>query len=251
MCRRPTVGGMRHIRLDFRSGADGDLGRNGGADLAARLRPAWFDLTLLRRLAAVLLAALAAVVAVRDQPADRHVSLVVAARDLIPGQILAPADLRRTDIPAAAAPEGAITDPARLVGATSTGAVHSGEVLTDLRVVSSRLATVATGVPDARIVPMRLADNAIADILRAGDRVDVVAEEAAGSDGTTSPSERAPAPRTLASDAAVVLVSGAASAGSSRPTRSTDRVVLLALDSQRATAVAAASLHTALTVVFH
>ncbi len=108
-------------------------------------------------------------------------------------------------------------------------------MFTDLRVVGPRLAAVATGARDARIVPIRLADNAVAEILRAGDRVDVIGGEEQGA---------RPA-RSLATDAAVVL----SGPGDGRGAK--ERVVLVAMDAEHATVVAAASLHTALTVVFH
>ncbi|WP_227979772.1 RcpC/CpaB family pilus assembly protein [Nocardia spumae] len=247
---------MRHLRFDhLHSGPDADLGRTRGTEILARLRPPWLDLTLVRRSAAAALAVLAAVVALRGDPGGHRAPVVVAARDLTPGAILTPADLHRTDLPSEALPEGAIDDPARLVGATSTGAVHAGEVLTDLRIVGPRLAAATTGAADARIVPMRLADNAVTAILRAGDRVDVVAADESRSDSDDSGPgpqrrEHAPAARTLAVDAAVVLVSAATDAAA-RPHTSTERIVLLALDPEHATTVAAASLHTALTVVFH
>lgn len=193
-------------------------------------RPPWADGILLRRLLAVALLALAAALALRGDPNARRTEVMIAARDLAPGQILGPDDLRAASRETTSLPDGFARSPAPLLGATLTGAVHSGEILTDLRVIGPRLAAVATGSPDARIVPIRLADNAVAAVLRAGDRVDVVVHPA----------------RTLATDAAVVLVSGGDS-----PRDSDERVVLVALDAQHATAVAAASLHTALTVVFH
>ncbi|MBO0856839.1 MAG: flagellar biosynthesis protein FlgA [Nocardia sp.] len=245
---------MWHTGWDrSRSEADSDLGRDRGTELLARIRPAWLDLTLLRRLAALAFAAFAALLAVRGESTGQHAPVVVAARDLTPGQILREADLRRTSLPADALPPGAITDPAPLIGATSAGAVHAGEILTDLRTVSPRLATAATGVPEARIVPMRLADNAIANILRAGDRVDVVAGEESGAGAGSGGLDHASAPRTLATDAAVVLVSGGSEPATSGRPRSGggEHVVLLALDPEHASTVAAASLHTALTVVFH
>lgn len=232
---------MRHWRFDhLHPGNDGNLGRGRSAEILAGLRPAWLDLTLLRRLAAAGLAAVAAFIALRANSGGEHTSVVVAARALRPGQILAAADLRHAELPSGDLPEGVITDAGQLLGAISTGAVRTGEILTDLRIVSPRLAAAATGTADARIVPIRLADNAIADILRAGDRVDVVAAD----EGR----ERSPTARTLATDAAVVLVSDT---GDDRARESTEHVVLLALDPQRAAAVAAASLHTAMTVVFH
>ena len=243
---------MWQLRFDHpRSGPDADLGRARATELFARFRPSWLDLTLARRLSAVALAALAAVLALRGDPAAHHLSVVVAARELTPGRILMAADLRRAELPSAVVPAGAVTDPAQLLGAASTGAVHTGEILTDLRIVSPRLAAAATGVADARIVPMRLADNAVTAILRPGDRVDVVAADDAPADIEIRAQHHAPTARTLAADAAVVLVSGTAAGSTSRAPAAAERVVLLALDPEHAATVAAASLHTALTVVFH
>ena len=103
-----------------------------------------------------------------------------------------------------------------------------------------RLAEISAGTPDARIVPIRLADNAVADLLRVGDRVDVVA---AGPD--VGPGEDDAPPDTLATDVAVVLVSDAGTS------RATDRMVLVAMPAAQSVDVAAASLTSTLTVVFH
>ncbi|MEV6767536.1 SAF domain-containing protein [Nocardia sp. NPDC051030] len=224
------------IRMRGTDGGEAELGNGSRIEFITRLRPAWADAVLLRRAVAALLLVIAAVSAVRGNPSDRHTGVLVAARDLPPGHVLAADDVLTSPRETATLPAGAIRDGDPLRGATLTGGVAAGEILTELRVISPRLATVAAGAPDARIVPIRLADNAVADILRAGDRVDVVAGEESGG---------RPA-RLLASDAAVVLVSGSAG-----PHEKGERVVLVALDSRRATAIAAASLRTALTVVFH
>ncbi|WP_067572697.1 SAF domain-containing protein [Nocardia acidivorans] len=218
------------------TGPESDLGR-GSPALLVDLRRALADGVLLRRISATLLLVFAAILAVRGDPADRHTAVLVATRELPPGHILAAEDLRVEPRESIALPDGAIREPGALRGATLTGAVAPGEILTELRVIGPRLAAVAAHSPDARIVPIRLADNAVADILRAGDRVDVVAAEESGGGRPA---------RLLAADAAVVLAPGADAA------RTGDgRIVLVALDSRRATAVAAASLRTALTVVFH
>lgn len=201
-------------------------------------RPEWADAVLLRRVLAGLCAAAAAILFVRGDPDAARVHVVVAARDLAPGQLLDTADLRVAHYPPGVVPAGAARDPAALTGAVLTAALRSGEVLTDVRVVGPRLAEVAAGVPDARIVPIRPADTAVTGILRAGDRVDVVAAD------TEDPARA----QTLATDAVVVLVSGdAAETGANRRP---ERVVLVALEARRAAAVAAASLHSALTVIF-
>ncbi|WP_063128293.1 SAF domain-containing protein [Nocardia fusca] len=211
----------------------GDTWRDAFAD-----RPAWADGVLLRRVLAVLCALAAVTLFLRGDPAHARGSVVVAARDLPPGHLLAAADLRLASYPPDATPDGAAADPAPLLGAVLTAALRAGEVLTDVRVVGPRLAAAATGRPDARIVPIRLADTAITEILRAGDRVDVVAA------GAEDPALA----QTLAVDAAVVLVSGPPAESGKRHA---ERVVLVAMDAHRAAVVAAASLHSALTVIFH
>ena len=181
-----------------------DLGRGDSLRSVIWNRPPWADALLARRLLAAALTALAIVLLLRGDPGSARTEIVVAGRDLPPGHLLEATDLRAIRLESGTLPAGAVDDIAVLVGATLTGAMRAGEVFTDLRVVGPRLAAVATGTGDARIVPIRLADTAVAEILRAGDR------------------RGAP-----------------------------ERVVLVAMDAEHATAVAAASLRTALTVVFH
>ncbi|MBF6395002.1 flagella basal body P-ring formation protein FlgA [Nocardia cyriacigeorgica] len=233
-----TLAGGR--RLGPQRIRDRPLGRGETLREALWNRPPWADGLLARRVLAVALTVVAVILLLRGDPDTHRVTVVVATRDLPPGHLLSAADLRLVDRESGALPGGAVRDPAPLIGATLTGAMSTGEILTDLRVIGPRLAAVAGGGPDARIVPIRLADTAVADILRAGDRVDVIAADE---------SDRASRPaRTLATDAAVVLISGSPGSG---PAKSADRVVLVAMGAEHAAAVAAASLSTALTVVFH
>ncbi|MBY8857894.1 flagellar biosynthesis protein FlgA [Nocardia sp. CA2R105] len=220
---------------------DLDLGRIPRWEWLRHRRPAWLDGTLARRILAAALTVLAAFLLLRGNPAAQRVEVVVAAHDLPPGRAVAAADLRIAAFTANSLPGGAIHEPAPLLGATLSAPMRAGEIFTDLRVLGPRLAAAATAAPDARIVPIRLADNAVAEILRTGDRVDVVA--AAEPDTPTA----TPA-RTLASGAVVVSIPERSDTGKSP--RSEDRVVLIALDSAHATTVAAASLRTALTVIF-
>ncbi|RBO92916.1 SAF domain-containing protein [Nocardia puris] len=215
-----------------------DLGRADTLRSVLHNRPSWADGVLLRRLLAAALAVLALILVVRGDPEAARTEVVVAERELAPGRLLEPGDLRTVPRESGTLPEGATTSTADLVGSTLTGGMRAGEIFTDLRVVGPRLAHVATGGADARIVPIRLADTAVAEILRAGDRVDVIG---GGEQGTGARPARA-----LAVDAAVVLVAapGERSGGG-------ERVVLVAMDAAHAAMVAAASLHTALTVVFH
>ncbi|MFE6860358.1 SAF domain-containing protein [Nocardia sp. NPDC057668] len=203
--------------------------------------PLWADGVLIRRIAAAALFALAAALALRADPGGRHTEVVVAARELPPGHVLGADDVVRAPRDSAGLPAGTLRDPGALVGSTLGGGVTTGEILTELRVLGPRLATVAARSPDARIVPIRLADNGVAEVLRPGDRVDVVA--AADTGGAGRPA------RLLASDAAVVLVSGGSAGGGPSARGRDEPLVLVALDARHATVIAAASLRTALTVV--
>ncbi len=75
------------------------------------------------------------------------------------------------------------------MGATLAGPARRGEILTDARVLGSRLAGLSAG-PDARVVPLHLADAAVLDLIRPGDVVDVLGAPAA---------DTAASPRVLAS----------------------------------------------------
>ncbi|MGF0308823.1 SAF domain-containing protein [Rhodococcus sp. IEGM1428] len=203
------------------------------------LRPAWVGSPKFRRVAAGALVALAAVLFVDDAAGDDRVEVITAGRDLTPGTVLTPADVVVSDWDSASVPEGALIDTAAVDGQTLTGPVRAGELLTDVRLLGSRTATTALGT-EARVVPVHLADAGVSDLLREGDQVDVLTVE------VQEDPNAVPAARVLASGAVVVLVS--ADAGGSRQR---DRVVLLALPTNDATTVAAASLVSALTVTLH
>jgi len=112
-------------------------------------------------------------------------------------------------------------------GRLLAGAVRAGEPLTDVR-----LATVpAPGVPGTATVPVRLADVAVAGLLRPGQRVDVVA----------APDPAAPA-SVLAGGATVVTIEH------QEPSTLKGPLVLLRLPEAAATKVAAISLERPVTV---
>ncbi|MCW2551884.1 MAG: flagellar basal body P-ring biosynthesis protein [Mycobacterium sp.] len=206
------------------------------------LRPDWTRTVLARRVAAGALVLLAAAAALRPDPSDGRADVVVAARDLTPGVELAAGDLRIESHSATTIPDGSRTNPDDLIGATLTGPARRGEVLTDVRVLSSRLADAVVG-PDARIVPVHPTDAALLDLVRPGDVVDVLAvSQAAGASQGDPATERT---RVVATDAVVVLVS----AKTKEVGR--DRVVLIALPVLKANEVAGASLSQAITLTFH
>src|SRR3954469_1992430 len=200
-------------------------------------RPDWSRKLAARRVAAGVLVILAAVVALRSDPQGDRTEIVVATRDLSSGVELTADDVKLENRTAAMVPNGAQSDVKAVVGATLAGPARRGEVLTDVRVLGPRLAGSVAG-PDARIVPLPLADGALLDLVRPGDVVDVLA--AGDSDADAQP-------HVVATDAVVVLVSEKPKGASS----GSDRVVLVALDAHAANVVAAAALMQTVTLTFH
>lgn len=209
--------------------------------LSQALRPDWSRTVAARRVAAAALVILAAVAAFRSDPDGDRVGVVVADRDLAPGVSLTADDVRVEKRSATTIPDGTRTGVDDVVGATLAGPARRGEVLTDVRLLGPRLAEAAAG-PQARIVPLHLADSALLDLLRAGDVVDVL-----GSGPPNSPAGTESAPHVVATDAVVVLVSP-------KPSQrgpGNDRVVLVALPAETAHRVAGVSLVETVTLTFH
>lgn len=107
-------------------------------------------------------------------PADAPSLRVVRAADrLVGGSVLAATDLEVQSMAVADLPDGALTDAGSVVGHTLTAPVARGQVLTTLALLSA-----AAPPPPGRVVaPLRLADVDLAELLRPGDRVDVVAAD--------------------------------------------------------------------------
>ncbi|QCH22715.1 flagellar basal body P-ring biosynthesis protein FlgA [Mycobacteroides salmoniphilum] len=193
-----------------------------------------------RRLAAAILVLFAAVLAFRPDPASDRTDVVVAVHDLLPGTILTGDDVRLEKRSTTILPEGASTNTGTVVGATLAGPVRRGEMLTDLRVLSPRLAESAAG-GDARIVPVPLDDAATLDMIRTGDIVDILT---VADHGPGAPDATPPEAAVLATGAVVVLVSP-------KPATKgvgTQRVVMVALPPQQANRVAAIALVQAVTL---
>ena len=142
--------------------------------MSTLLRPDWTRTVAARRVAAGGLVVLAAVTAVRSNPDDDRTEVVVATRDLTPGAALTPDDVRLEKRSTTMLPDGAQADLAAVIGSTLAGPTRRGEVLTDVRLLGTRLAESTAG-PGARIVPLHLADGALIDLVRIGDVVDVLA----------------------------------------------------------------------------
>ena len=210
-----------------------------------RLRRPRSPVHLLRQVAAALLVCLALVLALRPPPpatgsATASVPVVVAAGDLPAGVTLAAADLRVARFAADAAPAGVVTDLPQLTGAVLASPLRAGEPVTDVRVVGPGL---WSAVPAGQVAaPVRLADLAVATLLQAGDRVDVLA--AGAGDAVQAGAVQAGAVEVVAAGALVLAAPTAApedDAGSSG-------LLVLAVPPDTAGRLAAAAASATLTV---
>lgn len=191
-----------------------------------------------RRILAGLLVLLAAAAALRPDPSGRYTDVAVAVADLRPGVALTADHVRLEKRSAAMLPDGVQTELDRLVGATLAGPVRRGEMLTDARVLGSRLAGLSAG-PDARVVPLHLQEDAVLDVIRPGDVVDVL-----GAPEFSGPGDGPSGARLLAAGAVVVLVTAPANGALGDG----GRVVLVALPAAMANSLAGASLLQTVTV---
>jgi len=205
--------------------------------ISRAIRPDYARTAMARRIAAGLLVVLAAVTALKPDPDREQRDVVVAVRDLSPGVTLSSDDVALRKRPAQSIPDGAASAVDVVVGKTLAGPSRRGEVLTDARVLGSRLTGLAAG-PDARVVPLHLADAAVLDLIRPGDVVDVLGAPSADTDAH---------PRVLAGNAVVVLVSAAGAT----PGAGNERVVLIALPAPAANALAGATLVQTVTLTIH
>jgi Flp pilus assembly protein CpaB len=209
--------------------------------ISTSLRPDWTRTVLARRVAAAGLVVLAGVAELRSDPDGDLAEVVVAARDLTPGAALTLDDVRIERRSATTVPDGSQANLSIVVGSTLAGPTRRGEVLTDVRLLGSRLAESTAG-PGARIVPLHLADSALIDLVRVGDVVDVLAAPA-----TDSRADTQAATKVVATDAVVVLVSAKPKVQDA----DSDRVVLVALPARVANMVAGSALGQAVTLTLH
>jgi pilus assembly protein CpaB len=157
-----------------------------------------------RRTAAVLLTAAALVLALRPAPPvappPAAVPVAVAALDLPAGTALSGQDVAVARLPPDVVPRGVVPDAEPLVGRVLAGAVRAGEPLTDARLVGPGLTALLPA--DQVAAPVRLADLAVAGLVRAGDRVDVLAAlpEAARAELVAPGALVLSAPRTASDD---------------------------------------------------
>jgi pilus assembly protein CpaB len=202
-----------------------------------RLRRPRSPVHALRRAVAAVLFVGALVLALRSPPpADAGVAtapVVVAVTDLTAGTALTEADLKVSQLPVDAAPAGRAEDPATLLGRRLAAAVRAGEPVTDVRFVGPGL---TSGLPDGQVAaPVRLADLAVTALVRAGDRVDVLAT---APDASTA--------EVVTAGALVLAASGPVEDAASAPEDA--GLLVLAVDSDTAARLAAVATTATLTV---
>lgn len=204
--------------------------------VGAAMRPGWVRSVMVRRAAAVGLVLLAVGLGIVGHADQTARTVLVAAHDLRPGQMLQADDMSPREMPGGLVPGGAIRLSADAVGRTVVARVGAGEIITDTRLLTPRLPFQLTDDPDARLVPVRPADDAVTSLLREGDVVDVLTPEE----------------DVLARAAVVALTAGdgAASGGLTAGPRTT-QPILLAMDETAAHRVAAVGLDSALAIVVH
>lgn len=177
-----------------------------------RIRAALFDH---RRPLAAAFAALAVLAALQAvQPDDPGVPVVVAARDLDSGHVIAATDLRVVSVPQAAEPSHALDRP-EASGRRVAGPIRAGEPITDRQVIEPR--ELSGHGTDAVLTMVRLDDPAVLAGLRVGDRVAVVATAVDATDARVLAEDAvialAPEPDERSADAAAVgVVTGRAAA---------------------------------------
>jgi pilus assembly protein CpaB len=191
-----------------------------------------------RRVIASTLTALAVVGVLRVlQPAPPPtVTIVTVAHDLRAGTVLRPPDLRRRSVAPAMAPRGSVRSLGALVGRTLATPQRAGTPLTDLSVVRPALTTrYGSGL---LADPVRIADPAAVALLRPGDRITVFA-------ATGRPSLDA---AVVVADAPVVTVPAFDRAVAGTSVEPTGAVVVLAVSTDQAAALAGAAARAPLTL---
>lgn len=129
-----------------------------------------------RRLLAAVLLGVAVTAGLRAvaAPPPPTTPVLVAARDLPAGTLLAADDLAPAELPPDAVPQAVLAEPA---GRTLAAPLRAGEPVTDVRVVGPGP---TRGLDDVVAVPVRLPDAGSVALLHVGDRLDLLATDPRG-----------------------------------------------------------------------
>ena len=202
--------------------------------LTRALRPVRRAVLRRRRLLAAVLTAVAVAsglhAAVAPPPA--RVGVPVAARDLPAGVVLSAGDLTDAEFAPGSVPDGVAADAA---GRTLAAPLRRGEPVTDVRLVGRALTDAHA---DLTALPVRLPDAGMVGLLRAGDRIDLLAADPQGSGA-----------RTVAADVLVLAVPRATAASAGEGTTG-GRLVVVGVHPEEVTDVADAAVRYFLTFAF-
>jgi Flp pilus assembly protein CpaB len=206
------------------------------ADPAALIRVARRHLLRHRRAWAAALAALAAASLLGTVAESRGTTtpIVVAARAIPAGALIADDALSIVDVPSRLVPEHAASAVGQLVGGRAAVPIARGEPLTPERLVGPHL----LADPRRLLAPVRPADPAEADLVAVGSVVDVLAS--AGT-ATAEAASRATVVARAARVAAVVDQPGDTGLLGAESGAAGSRLVLLDVDPDTAEQVAAAA----------
>lgn len=188
-----------------------------------------------RRLLAAGLAAAAVALALHAaEPAPpATVPVVVAARDLSGGTRLAPGDLEVVDVLDGTVPHGTLRDTGGATGRLLAGPVRAGEPVTDVRLLGPAL---LDGWGEGLVAtPVRIADPGVLELVRPGDRLDLIAVPVDGTAGAAVVASRVPLLTVPPRAESGVLADGA--------------LLVVAVTPERATALAEAAVTSRLSVV--
>lgn len=132
-----------------------------------------------RLLAALLLCCAAGLTVHQLTPAQAaQTPVVTAVRDLSAGEVLGASSLSVTQVDPGMVPNGAYNSPKQLVGKQLAAPLRSGEILTDAALLGPGL---LIGAPSGTVaVPIRVTDSSAVQLVRTGERVDVVVSSGNG-----------------------------------------------------------------------
>ncbi|MGI8769252.1 MAG: Flp pilus assembly protein CpaB [Propionibacteriaceae bacterium] len=199
--------------------------------------------TGVRWLAAAALVGLAAVL-LSAGPAgtgEPTVAVLVAAHDLAPGVALRAGDLRTARLPRSLVPDGALRVGERTSGRQLAAPARRGQPLTDVTLMGPALLR-ASSAGDLVAAPVRVADPGTLDLVRPGDRVDVLAVRTDDIDtGSTVP------PATVVARNVVLLSTGTTTDDSAEP----GTLVVVAAEPGTAARLAADAVHSRLSLTVH
>ncbi len=112
--------------------------------------------------------------------------VVVAARDLAAGTVLAAADLRVASWPSAVRPANVVDRVPSVLGRQLGGAISAGEAISSTRLIAG---DIAAGLPPGMVAaPVELTSSAAGSLVQPGDWVDLLSagRPASSSDEATS-----------------------------------------------------------------